>query len=297
MRPLARAGRTPTTSRAGGRTDTGATRSLTRNSAAAAYVAAARAAWPALEVDPVIFVRYLAERAPQSGRSPPIAHAGDLLLAFACATGVPGAVAAFRETFDGVLSRVLARRRASAPDAADIKQTVYERLLVATAGAAPRIAGYRGDGPLRSWVSTSVATTLLMMQRAAGRRRERSTAAAEVAAVAQVDPEMMHLKRRYRGQIEAAVVRALGRLGERERTLLNLHLSEGLTIDHLAAMYRVNRATAARWLSAARDMLVDHARGEIRSNLRVSESECDSLVALVRSDLDVSIARHLGSGS
>jgi RNA polymerase sigma-70 factor (ECF subfamily) len=277
--------------------DTGATPSLARNSATVAYVAAARAAWPMLEVDAVSFDRYLAQRAPVAGRLPPVAHAGDLLLAFACATGVPGAVATFRATFDGVLARVLARRRASASDAADIKQTVYERLLVAAPGAAPRIAEYRGDGPLRSWVSTSVATTLLMMQRAAGRRRERSNAAAEVAAVAQADPEILHLKRRYRVHIEAAVVRALGRLGQRERTLLNLHLSEGLTIDHLGAMYRVNRATAARWLSAARDALVDHARGEIRSDLRVSESECDSLVALVRSDLDVSIARHLGSGS
>jgi RNA polymerase sigma-70 factor (ECF subfamily) len=265
-----------------------------------AFVAAARAAWPILEFDTAEFLRYAAERAAPRP-CPPLANAGDLLLAFACVTRAPGAVAAFQKKFEGVLARVLSRRKASVPDAADVAQIVYERLLVAApgskAGSSPKLADYRGDGPLKSWVSTSVATTLLMMRRTAGRRRERASNSPELEAVAGGDPELLHLKRRYGSKIEAAVVRALKRIGERERTLLKLHLGERMSIDHLGALYGVNRATAARWLSGARAALVDYTREEVRANLRVSESECDSLMALVRSDLDVSIVRHLAGAT
>ena len=90
-------------------------------------------------------------------------------------------------------------------------------------------------------------------------------------------------------------MRALSRLGDRERTLLRLHVGERMSIDHLGAMYRVNRATAARWIAAARESLVEGARGEIRARLRLGESEYQSIIALVRSQLDVSIVRHLGA--
>ena len=67
----------------------------------------------------------------------------------------------------------------------------------------------------------------------------------------------------------------------------------GSSIDVLGSMYSVNRATAARWLAAARRSLMDGARARLRAQLRLSESECDSLVALVRSSLDISIVKQL----
>src|SRR5262249_28737416 len=131
----------------------------------AEYVQTARAAWPALEVDAGEFERHVAARA-TSGAPPKIAHAGDLYLAFACARGVPGAAEAFLRAYGGVIARVLSRRRAASDVADDAAQAVHERLLVAPpGGGAPKIAEYTGAGPLKSWVSTTAATTLAMMRR------------------------------------------------------------------------------------------------------------------------------------
>jgi RNA polymerase sigma-70 factor (ECF subfamily) len=66
-----------------------------------------------------------------------------------------------------------------------------------------------------------------------------------------------------------------------------------MSIDRLGIMYGVNRATAARWLASARGKLLETTCAEICRGLRVSKSECDSILNLVQSQLDVSVARHL----
>jgi RNA polymerase sigma-70 factor (ECF subfamily) len=132
-----------------------------------------------------------------------------------------------------------------------------------------------------------------MIRRTAERRREEHDSSQVARLAADLDPELAYLKDRYATEMEQAVVHALAHLSDRERTLMRLHLGEHMTIDQLGAMYRVNRATAARWLTAARESLVARARSDLRLRLRLSESECDSIVALVRSQLDVSIVRRL----
>jgi RNA polymerase sigma-70 factor (ECF subfamily) len=64
----------------------------------------------------------------------------------------------------------------------------------------------------------------------------------------------------------------------------------GLTLPQLAAMENVSRATVARWLASAREALHEETRRELTGRLRVSESELNSLVALVRSQVEVSVA-------
>jgi len=257
------------------------------------YVVAARAAWPQLAFEASDLIEYVARRS-SGGTVPPAIYAGDVLLAFACVRGLADAVNVFATAFRGVIRRVMARRGVEQADTDDVSQSVFERLLVGTpAGSAPKIAEYRGNGPLRSWVSTTAATTLAMMRRSAARRREQPDDGTDQIALHQADPELRYLKERYKVEIEAAVVRALARLDDRQRTLLKMQLGERVSIDRLGAMYGVNRATAARWLVAAREALVSGARDEIRAELHLTETEYDSLTALVRSDLHVSIARHL----
>jgi RNA polymerase sigma-70 factor (ECF subfamily) len=260
-----------------------------------AFVDAARSACPDVAFDDAEFVAHVMSRE-KAGLLPAIAHAGDLLLAFACARGIPAAVAAFHHRYGSLVARVLSRRRADSADAADVSQAVFEKLLVGSPGGAPKIADYRGEGPLRSWIATTVATTLLMARRAAGRRSDRSDEGALALALETANPELLYMKSRYRAEIEAAIARALTCLGHRERMLLKLHFVERMTIDQLGSMYAVNRATTARWLAAARTSLLALIRDEIQAKLGVSRSECDSLVALVRSTLHVSAARHLAEG-
>jgi RNA polymerase sigma-70 factor (ECF subfamily) len=258
-----------------------------------AYVDAARGAWPDLDVGTEALVRHLAARTSR-GKLPSAAHAGDLLLACACTRGVPPAIEAFHRHYSPVIARVLSRRRAPADVFDDAAQTVYERLLVRAADGPPEIADYRGVGALRGWVSSVTARTLLMLYRSKGRRREQQGDSGLVAVLAtNADPELLYAREHYKKDMEGAITATLGRLGDRERTLLRLHLSERMTIDKLAAMYNVNRATAARWLAGARDAVVRGTRDELRERLRLDDRGYDSVVALIQSDFELSIARLL----
>lgn len=251
-----------------------------------------RRRWPDFEVSDQKFADYLRERSGPNGL-PLLAHAGDLLLACACVQGSVPAVEAFQKLYDPTVRRVCSRRRVDAALADDARQALYERLLVSRGGQPPRIVDYRGQGRLEGWVATAASTTLLMLQRAAGRRREQpeTTAGGELAGP--LDPELEFIRARYKSELEEAIAGALLELSDRERTLLRLHLGERLSIDTLGSMYGVNRATAARWLVAARQSLLERARAAIRARLGSSEEELESLGVLLQSQLHVSLARRL----
>lgn len=258
-------------------------------------VSVARAVWPALVVTDREFAEFLAERT-SLGELPATSHAADLMLACACAAGHHDAHTAFHRTYEPVVTRVLLRRGADFSVIDDVKQAVFEKLLLASAGARPRVADYRGVGPLKSWVATVAMTTLLMTRRSSERRREQSNSedASIVDDVIESGPELGYLRQRFRKPVESAIVYALKQLGERDRKLMHLHVCERMSIDRIGEMYSVNRATAARWLASARNTLLTTAREEIRRGLGVTDHECDSILKLVHSQLDVSVARHLG---
>jgi RNA polymerase sigma-70 factor, ECF subfamily len=261
------------------------------------YLDAARSRWPEFVIDDVEFVRYVAARA-RDGQLPAGKHAADLLLACACTRSLDGAVGAFERCYGPVIDRVLAHRKASADVAADARQIVLERLLVgdASKGTAPKLGDYRGSGPLHSWVASTAATTLLTLRRSANRRREQPEESGGAALGARLDPELDYLKLKYKAEVEEAIIGALAQLSARDCALLRLHLGERMSIDALGAVYSVNRATAARWLAAARAALVEKTKTTLRARLQLSEHECDSLVGLVQSQLDVSIVRRLSEG-
>lgn len=258
-----------------------------------ALVDEGRRRWPAFAVPVAELAAYLRERSGPGGL-PPLAHAGDLLLACACVRGEQAALQAFQELYDPIVRRVCSRRRVDPALADDARQALYERLLVSRGGQPPRIADYRGQGRLEGWVATAASTTLLMMQRAAGRRREQPESSASGGElVGALDPELEFIRARYKSELEEAIAGALEELGDRERTLLRLHLGERLSIDTLGAMYGVNRATAARWLVSARQTLLERARAAMRARLGSSDAELESLGVLLQSQLHVSLARRL----
>jgi RNA polymerase sigma-70 factor (ECF subfamily) len=110
------------------------------------------------------------------------------------------------------------------------------------------------------------------------------------------DPGLAHLKESCRVELKRAFETALGALPRRERLLLRQHHLDRLTIDELAALYQVHRATAARWVARAREELSDAILGELGRRMQVPASEVQSLLRLVRSQLDISLDRLLSVG-
>jgi RNA polymerase sigma-70 factor, ECF subfamily len=234
----------------------------------------------------------LAERA-RRGELPPEEHIRDVLLAFACLQGDSGAIAEFRRLFDPVMERVLGRRRATADESAEARQSVYERLLVGSLAAPPKLQDYRGKGPLKAWIATAVATTLMMDRRSAGRRNQRHEASALVDNGVINDPELEYIKVRYRTELEMAFGAALAALSDHHKALLRLHYVERLSAETIGRLYSKDRATSYRWLEAARAELLEETRRQLQTKLALGTTECDSLIRFARSNLDLSLTRRL----
>jgi RNA polymerase sigma-70 factor (ECF subfamily) len=100
------------------------------------------------------------------------------------------------------------------------------------------------------------------------------------------DPALSQIKNEAAAHVRAAFLEALGELERRERTALRMHLLDGLTVDEVAPVFQIHRATAARWIAAARDRLLSIARRKLEARLALDRGEVDSLIRLARSRLD-----------
>ena len=260
------------------------------NAALCALFEAGRAAWPGVALDGATFARYLAgHTTPPEATLPSPELAADLHIACACARSAPGAAAALERHFGPAITRALARIDASPAFVADARQTVFVQVLVPSAGAAPKIAEYAGRAPLQAFLRTvAVRVALNLRRNKADQAHEILDEGDGTALATGADPELGYVKARYKGDFEAAVRAAVARLSSRDRTLLRLHLVDGLSIDVLGAHYQVGRSTAARWLARAREALRDHARAEITARLQLTPSELASLAGTLRSQLEVS---------
>ena len=254
--------------------------------------AQASAAWPTFVLPHERFREHVERRVRDRASEAPeqilrTLPAADLYLAAACSDGDSAALTAFRDTIVPTLRPALGKLGMTS---AQIDETIQRVLVMVFVGdgSRPQIETYGGRGTLRSWLRTIAVRT--------GRRLlgiEGSAVAAEdeLAALpaAVADPEIELLRGRHRDQVKAAFSAAFAELGDRERNVLRQYHIDGLTIDQLAALYQVNRATTARWVAGARLAVITKTREQLVDHFGVEASEVDSIIRLVRSQLDVSV--------
>jgi RNA polymerase sigma-70 factor (ECF subfamily) len=253
--------------------------------------ATATAAWPGVAVSRERYTEELARRintrgSEDAGRVLRTMPAADLYLAVACADHDAGALAAFRDAFVPALRQALGRL---AIDPATIDETVQRVLVMLFVGdgGPPQILGYGGKGTLRSWVRSIGVRTgrrLAGLDQGRGGEDELDELPAAVA-----DPELELLRARYAEQVRRAFAAAFGELSERERNVLRQYHIDGLTIDQLAVLYQVNRATTARWVAGARLAIVARTRAHLVEDFGIAATDVDSIIRIVRSQLAVSV--------
>ncbi len=248
----------------------------------------AQAEWPADWVPQDQFAAYVAER-PQVAPD----HLADLYLACACARGLPAALAAFEQRHAPEVVRALQRLRLSADQVTEVTQLVRQDLLLAPPGAAAAIATYSGRGPLGAWVRVSATRRGLRALRRSGGTEGGDESEILAARSPSDDPELAYIKSLYGDAFRAAFLAAVESLEDRDKNVLRQHFIDGLTIDDLAALYRVHRATAARWVTLARTRLLDATRREFARQADVGTLECESVLRLLHSRLDVTWQRLL----
>jgi len=265
-------------------------------SALRALDAVGRAEWPEIPLSAEAFAAHVADRV--RGRSDVAGnlgtlHAADLFLACACSLGITAALAAFERVHLSRVPSLVRRVDSSSSFADDVAQAMRERFLVPVKGGCSRIAEYSGRGPLSNWVRVVAVRTALRLRREQRRGGNLADQEGELQLARPVDPELDYLKLRYRGAYEEAFGAALAALPDRDALLLKLHYLDGLSIDRIGALYGIHRSTVARWRSGIRRRILASTREQLQRGLSLTESEFDSLVALVRSQLAVSIRSAL----
>ena len=256
-----------------------------------------RRAWPGIEVADERLAIWLAERVPD-GAAPEVAlaemPAADLYLACACAAGDPRALAAFEARVMPAVRPAVARIDSDAAFGRDVAEEVRIKLLVGEEGRPPRIQSYLGRGPLTAFVQ------VVAMRVAYSAKRARPIESAEdVDRLAAIpfggeDAEVAHLRAQCAEPFRRAFRESLASLPPRERNVLRLHLLEGLATETIGRMYRVHRATVARWIASSHESLLKDTRKRLGRELHLPPGDLDSLMRAIQTGLEISIASALG---
>lgn len=247
--------------------------------------------WPRVEVDEAVFGAALDELT-ADGVSVTDDDAQTLWLALGCAAGSREAMAAFENAyFKGVASAVagVLRTRDAVPD---VEQALRTRLFIGHHGETPRVVSAAGRGDMAAFVRLSATRIALNLSRGDTRAQQRNETYAAALGDALDDPELNTIKATHRDAVKGAFEAAIEALSPKQRNLLRHHLVEHLNIDQIAALYGVHRATAARWLAAARDDVARGTRQQLRQRLG-DEAQAPGLLDLVHSRLELSISRVL----
>jgi RNA polymerase sigma-70 factor (ECF subfamily) len=262
-------------------------------------VEAGRAAWPKLPLAEPDYVAHLAacvRAAKDPAAALERAHAADLWLACACAKGVQGAAEALERHFFGGVAKAVSGLDSSPTFADEVRSSLREKLLLGRGSTGPAIATYSGEGPLAGWLRIAARRAALNL-----RSRKELPAASDdellAARSALPDPEVEHLRDKYRAEFRAAFLAAMGELQPRDRLLLRQHYVDGLSGARIAELQGVAPSTVTRALQAARGTLQAGARRHLEERLRLSASQIDSLAGLVLSRLDVSLPGALSGAA
>ena len=251
-----------------------------------------RSAWPTLLADAGSFRRYLDELGFGCGIS--AARAEDLYLAHACIEKTPGALEAFESVHRQTIESAARTVDAPPPFVDEVKQRLREVLFVPREGLPPRISQYSGHGPLAGWVATTTRRIAFRLARTSAARKFVGEEALACEFCKGGDPDLMFLKAQYKVAFNEAIVKALRRLPRRERLILRLNLVQGVSMDRIAKMHNVSQPTVSRWLQRARVQILKTIRDVVRDELSIHDREFDSMLYLVRSQIDVSFSRLLG---
>jgi RNA polymerase sigma-70 factor (ECF subfamily) len=251
----------------------------------------ARLAWPGIAMSDDDFAGSIVARlaagtvALHEGRIP------ELFLAWACTCGDTAAIAHFEREYFSDVDAAYRRFDAMPMTLDDARQRVRERLFL---DRPPALVGYAGTGGLRAWTRATVLYMMINASTREARERPTDTAFFEAVAHSGLDAEAAYLKEACRSEFEDAFAAAMARMTTREKLLLRYAFADAMTVDQIGPVFRVHRATAARWIARARERLVAETRAELRARLRIGDDDAASIVRAALSRMGVSLLRRFG---
>lgn len=250
-------------------------------------IARARRECPGIAVDDAALRAHVGRLVTADNRE--ALHAGDLLLAVACAAGGEDALHEFEQRYTPMLREAV--RNLKGANADDLLQDLRRRLFVKDGeDDAPRIFGYRGSGPLGGWLRVAALRLAIDLQRRGWREVPLDEALVpdrfEGASAAMFARDKDH------AVVRTALRAAIAAQPSRARTLLRYYYSENVGVEELGAMYRVHASTISRWLATARAEIFEATRQRLAEVLAATPGDVESHLGLAHS-LDVSLGSLL----
>lgn len=212
----------------------------------------------------------------------------DIFLAYAGGRGDQAAIQSIEKSCFPHVEAALARMPGAAGLASDVKQVLRWEFFVPQSVVPAALDAYDGLGPLRSWLATAAVRTATRMMRP--RQRELPNEDVLMNASAGVDMQSEHMRHVDAAAFKRIVSEATLALLARDRLLLCQHYVDDMTIDQLAALHDIHRATAARWVDKARQALRQQILTLLDRNLAVTGQARDSLVRYMMSDLNLTLS-------
>jgi RNA polymerase sigma-70 factor (ECF subfamily) len=250
---------------------------------------AARAAWPDVMLPPELFWAHVGARVPATSdgvAAIATLQLEHLYLACACLTGNAVALAHVDACFFPVVDALLARMRLDPADADEVKQHMRRRLFTREGGREPKVAAYSGRGDLGAWLRATAYRTALKLIAA----RHGATTGGESRLIrlsGDSQPELRYLKSYYRPLFRQAFTDAVTALPPADKELLREYYADKLSLIEIAARRDAHRVTVARWLDEIRHRLLERTRTALMQRVRVPRHECDSIIRIVQSRLDL----------
>jgi RNA polymerase sigma-70 factor (ECF subfamily) len=255
----------------------------------------ARTTYPDIAVDDATFAGELARRLGATADPEQLARvrADHVYLAIACAAGDEAAIRRFEAEFLDEVDATATRLHATRDQLDELRSFVRRILLVTEPTRPAALREYSGRGDLRSYLRVIATRELVRVIGKARREVAIDTDSFLDKLSPASSPITSYVRDRYRADVHAAIRAALGELPEDARALLRYSIIDGWTVDRIGALFGIHRATAARRVAAARELLGEGIRAQLSARLAIPVEEVDSVVRLVQSRIDVSLERIL----
>jgi RNA polymerase sigma-70 factor (ECF subfamily) len=217
--------------------------------------------------------------------------AAELALALACDAGDSRAIAELEARYGPAVEGALGAMKLAPALKAEVWQEVRRKLLVRDGGPIKLVA-CAGRGTLQGLLKVTATRVALTLVRDGARERPLDDAS-ELEGLAGADAELDFVKIGARRAFRESFAIAIESLDPHARNLLRLHFLRKVTLEALATMYGVHRATIVRQLAAARAQVERETGKALRARLDLGKDEVEGVIDLVRSHFDASVERLL----
>lgn len=208
----------------------------------------------------------------------------ELALVWACLQHDARAIELLERDYLPQAQRALARLNLDAATRDDVLGWLRAELFAREEG--PLLEKWSGRGNLGGWLRAIAAHEGLKRLEHARKHDD-----VDELDVPMPDGDALNLKGAHRAEFTRALEASFRALPLAQRNLLRQYFLDGLTVDDLAKLLGVHRATAARRVNAARDALVDGVKGQLMRELAMGAQSVDEVITL--SNLDKSLAQLL----